>query len=208
MTEPAGNRASGGSFIEAARRRQIVEAAVEVLAEVGYASTTFARIAEQAGISPALISYHFDGKADLLRQVAEHLDDVIDEALTDAIGEPDSHRDAMRRLIEAQVRYFADHTTQIVAMGRLFTEASDDAVNQTLARSHAKALDDLEQMLADGQRDGEYRSFPTRPVAVTLLAALSAVPEELLTRPDTDVGTYATTLADFVDAAIGNGCGS
>lgn len=202
MSERVGTQAQGGSFIEAARRRQIVEAAVEVLAEVGYASTTFARIAKQAGISPALISYHFDGKADLLRHVAEHLDRVIDEALTAAIGEPESHRDALRRLIEAQVRYFADHTTQIVALGRLYTEASDAAVTDTLARGQTKAVADLQEMLAGGQDDGEFRPFPTRPVAVTLLAALSSVPEELLTHPDTDVDAYAVALADLFDAAV------
>lgn len=200
MDEPA--TPEGRTFIENARRRQIVDAAIEVMAEVGYAATTFARIADRAGVSPSLISYHFDGKADLLRQVAEHLDAVIEQALTDAIGEPASHRDALRRLIEAEVRYFAEHTTQILAMGRLYTEASDEAVTETLAQGHDKSLRELEEMLSDGQRAGEFRPFPTRPVAASLLASLSAVPEQLFNDPGTDVDEYAVTLADLFDAAV------
>ena len=40
--------------------------AIEVLAELGYAQTSFARIAERAGISKSVISYHFAGKDELL----------------------------------------------------------------------------------------------------------------------------------------------
>jgi Bacterial regulatory proteins, tetR family len=45
------------TFIEAARRNQIVAAAIDTIAEVGYARASFARIAARAGISPGLISY-------------------------------------------------------------------------------------------------------------------------------------------------------
>ncbi|MFD6455458.1 TetR family transcriptional regulator, partial [Nocardia sp. NPDC060220] len=39
------------SFIEEARRRQIIAATVEVVSELGYANASLARIAERAGIS-------------------------------------------------------------------------------------------------------------------------------------------------------------
>ena len=63
---------------EAARRRQIVAATIEVLAEVGHGATTFTRIARRAGLSSTgLISYHFTDKADLLDEV---LAEVVREA--------------------------------------------------------------------------------------------------------------------------------
>lgn len=61
------------SFIEEARRRQILALAVEVLAEGGYAHASLARIAKHAGISKGVISYHFDGKDDLMTQVVIQL---------------------------------------------------------------------------------------------------------------------------------------
>ena len=50
------------TFTEEARRGQIIACAIEVLAELGYAQTSFARIAERLGISKSVISYHFGGK--------------------------------------------------------------------------------------------------------------------------------------------------
>ena len=52
------------------RRAQIIAAAIETIAELGYAQTSFAKIAKRAGISSTrLISYHFAGKDDLMRAV-------------------------------------------------------------------------------------------------------------------------------------------
>src|SRR5579863_3120226 len=58
------------TFIETARRQQIVAAAIDTIAEVGFAQASLARIAERIGISKGVISYHFAGKDDLIRQVA------------------------------------------------------------------------------------------------------------------------------------------
>ena len=58
------------TFIEKARRQQIVAAAIDTIAEVGFGQASLARIAERIGISKGVISYHFEGKDDLMRQVA------------------------------------------------------------------------------------------------------------------------------------------
>jgi AcrR family transcriptional regulator len=57
-------RERGRTFTEEARRTQIVTAAIETIAELGYAQTSFTQIAKRAGLSgTSLISYHFTGKA-------------------------------------------------------------------------------------------------------------------------------------------------
>ena len=51
-------------FTEHARRAQIVGAAVETIADLGYGQASFAQIARRAGpSSTGLISYHFAHKA-------------------------------------------------------------------------------------------------------------------------------------------------
>jgi AcrR family transcriptional regulator len=51
------------TFTESARRAQIVAAAIDVIADGGYASASFAAIARRAGLSSTgLISYHFASK--------------------------------------------------------------------------------------------------------------------------------------------------
>ena len=48
-----------------ARRRQILKAAVQVIAEKGLCDTGIKDVADQAGTSPALVIYYF-GKKDIL----------------------------------------------------------------------------------------------------------------------------------------------
>jgi TetR/AcrR family transcriptional regulator, fatty acid metabolism regulator protein len=73
-----GEVTSERTFIETARRAQIVAAAIDTIAEAGYAHMSFARIAGRAGISRGLISYHFAGKDDLIKQVVH---DVVEQGV-------------------------------------------------------------------------------------------------------------------------------
>ena len=61
------------SFVSSARRAQIVAAAIETLAEVGYANASLARIAARLGISKGVISYHFAGKDDLIAEIVRQV---------------------------------------------------------------------------------------------------------------------------------------
>lgn len=55
--------------METARRAQIMAAAIDTIAAAGFAGASFAHIAGKLGISRGLISYHFAGKDDLVKEV-------------------------------------------------------------------------------------------------------------------------------------------
>ena len=63
-SEPNGR--AKGSFIEQARRSQIVDTAIRTIAQRGYSQASLAEIAREAGISKGVISYHFEGKDDYI----------------------------------------------------------------------------------------------------------------------------------------------
>ena len=54
-------------------RQKLVLAAIEVLATVGYAATTMARVAQVAGVSPGPRQYYFPRFTDLFVAVVEHV---------------------------------------------------------------------------------------------------------------------------------------
>lgn len=74
------------SFIEDARRAQIVQSALEVIAERGYARATMGRIAQRAGNSRRLVNHHFAGRADLIGQLIAEIVTLFHRA-TRAPGE-------------------------------------------------------------------------------------------------------------------------
>ena len=188
--------------MEQARRAQIVEAATAVIADEGLARATFARIATRAGISPALISYHFGSKDELFRSVAEHVSAWFDAALEARVEGARSYSDALRLLVEAHVSLTTGDSPAARAVVHLYGPGPETAHLRPSGDDRRGSADEIEGMLREGQAEGEFAAFDPRPLAVAIIAALEAAPTDLAARPDADVGTYARELADvFVVAA-------
>lgn len=90
-------QAKAKTFTESARRAQIVAAAIETIAELGYTRASFARIAKQANLSSTgLISYHFANKEELVRTVLEDVFREIGAFMAERMTEPASASAALR----------------------------------------------------------------------------------------------------------------
>jgi AcrR family transcriptional regulator len=68
-------------------RERMLEAALAVLKEDGFAGLTNAKVATRAAENKALISYHFGSKQGLVREVAQTVAAQITSEVLDAIGE-------------------------------------------------------------------------------------------------------------------------
>jgi AcrR family transcriptional regulator len=88
----------------AARREQLVEAAIRVAARDGVASTTTRAIAEEAGASLASVHYCFSSKQELLRAV---LVAIVNE-LTESVPTPAESDSDLATLARARLRALLD----------------------------------------------------------------------------------------------------
>ncbi|MFG1624412.1 TetR/AcrR family transcriptional regulator [Kribbella sp. NPDC049227] len=59
-----------------ATRQRLLEAAVESLAEVGYAATTVSVVATRAGVSRGAAQHHFPTRADLFEAAVEYMTEI------------------------------------------------------------------------------------------------------------------------------------
>ncbi|MDT0265860.1 TetR/AcrR family transcriptional regulator [Streptomyces sp. DSM 44915] len=201
-------RRGGQTFIEAARRDQIVAGAIAVLAEEGYGGASFARIARRVGISPGLISYHFANKEDLVGAVVAQVTEALEAAIADRTGAASDHHAALRAMVEAQVEFFAAHPSEVNALGTIRNNARDTATGAKAALAHrAAATARLERFFRDGQAAGDFAPGDARLLAVTTIGALEAVPLELATRPETDPAHYGRELATLLARTAGAGAG-
>ena len=55
------------------KKRQLIEATIDCIDKLGLSQTTFARIAERAGVSQGIVVFHFQTKEGLLEQTLRHL---------------------------------------------------------------------------------------------------------------------------------------
>ena len=82
-----------------ARRRQILKAAVQVIAEKGLCDTGIKDVADQAGTSPALVIYYFGKKDVLLAEALSFADEQFYAQTADAVAELASARDRLVELV-------------------------------------------------------------------------------------------------------------
>ena len=198
------NRSSGQerSFIERARRAQIVEAAIETIASAGYASASLARIANRAGISKSVISYHFHGKDDLVGEVIKEAIAKADVMMRPRVTAQRSYAAALRAYIESNLAFMAAYPKHVIAL--LNISASTYAGRREdpkAALGLGSAVGDLEELLRRGQRANEFRDFSPRVMAVTIRNAIDAVPLMLATDRKLDLEQYAHELATTFELA-------
>jgi AcrR family transcriptional regulator len=84
-----------------ARRRQILKAAVQVIAEKGLCDTGIKDVADQAGTSPALVIYYFGKKDILLAEALSFADERFYAQTADAVAKMSSARDRLVELVRS-----------------------------------------------------------------------------------------------------------
>jgi AcrR family transcriptional regulator len=186
------------TFIETARRNQIVMAAINTIAEVGYAQASLARIAARAGISRGLISYHFAGKDDLIAQVVH---DVVAEGVAymqPRVMAESSASGMLRAYIESNLAFMREHRNHMVAVVEVarngVTAEGQHRFYRDAEVGRAERL--LGDLLAGLQADGQLRpDFDPEVMAVAIRAAIDAVPPRLVSDPDLDIESYTREIA-------------
>ena len=158
------------TFTGSGRRAQIVTAAIEVIAEVGYAKASFSRIAKRAGLSSTgMISYHFAGKDDLLAACVAEIDQVTGAFMQPRIDAAEGHVAQMRAYVESNIALVGEHPAAV----RALIDIVRNAASQSPSVNGRLAL--FEEHFRAGQAAGAFRPFDERTVAIALLTGLDAV---------------------------------
>jgi len=200
----ASTEAGGGeTFTSTSRRAQIVAAAIDTIAEVGYAQASLGRIAERIGVSKGVISYHFAGKDELVREV---IADVAAKGAAFIRGRAMSETTASGRLrawIESNLEFIGAHRTEMMAFVEIaWGSRGDQAVSPAVGAVLTGGVAAVQELLASGQAGGEFREdFDPQVMAMAIRGAVDAVPPRLARDPRLDAGHYGRELADLFDAA-------
>jgi AcrR family transcriptional regulator len=165
------------------RRTQMLEAAMEVIAERGLCETRIADVADKAGLSPALVVYYFGSKETLLTGALAYAEDLFYiEAFRELTGiEGASHR--LVRLIELacppEVRRERDE------YWTLWVELWSRALRNDEAARKREALDrrwrnTIAEVVREGQRSGEFGPCDPEGFATYLSALMDGLALQVL----------------------------
>lgn len=192
--QPTRKKSQKTTITEAARRAQIIEAAIEVIAGEGFPQASFARIAKQAGLSSTgLISYHFAGKQDLTTATAETIIGDLGAFMTTWMQErATSPHAALVAYIEGLTGYMRTHGARMRALSSVFMHGGFAWSEE----DQESAQGGIAAVLRWGQETGDFRAFDIDVMATTIQRSMDGIPFLQLANPDLDLTHYAAELVE------------
>jgi len=187
------------TFTEEARRRQIVDGTIALVAERGHAGTSLSGIAARAGISKAAVLYHFATKDAVVEATFAH----VVEGFVAAVGAEVDAADGPEAMLLAYLHGTVGHLRRHPEHMRVLVEGlvDDRRGARELAPGAPAAAGRWQAvagMLAEGQDAGAFRPFDTRVLAVVIGGALDAVVAEWLGDPAFDLDAATEELSASV----------
>ncbi|HEY1820489.1 MAG TPA: TetR/AcrR family transcriptional regulator [Trebonia sp.] len=135
MTATPTTRPRGTRLPRLARRRQLLDAAMEVFVARGYHAAAMDEIAERAGVSKPVLYQHFPGKQDLYLALLDESVDRLVEAVTGAIRSTTDNRQRVNATFAAYFGYIAEHS------GTFKLVFESDFTNEPAVRAKLDAAD-------------------------------------------------------------------
>lgn len=177
-----------------------------MIADVGYGKASLAAIAARAGISKGVISYHFAGKNELIEQVVIAVYTAGAEYMIERILAAPTPREMLRAYLVSNIEFIDRSRREMLALGEIFVNhrKPDGALFWGVAEEQP-AIDALTELFESGQREGAFRNFDNRVMAVTIRRAIDGFPPQLLANPDLDASAFAEELVTLFDRATRKG---
>jgi AcrR family transcriptional regulator len=161
-----------------ARRRQILKAAVQVIAEKGLCDTGIKDVADQAGASPALVIYYFGKKDVLLAEALSFADERFYAQTAAAVAELASARDRLVELVRrsCSVGESEDDFDEWVLWLDLWARAPRDPdVARDRAAMDRRWRTTIGEIVRGGQAAGEFTRIDPDAFALRLAALIDGL---------------------------------
>ena len=155
-----------------ARRQQIIDVALRLFAENGFAATPTKLIAQEVGVTEGLIFHYFPNKAALLREAALQRSAFIGDAasLLSQAGDLPA-REVLGGIVLGWVNVFRQRSDVVVTL--LFESQSNKELAGTFRGVVDQMVGSLAGYLASRVEAGELRAdLPTRTSATMFFSSL------------------------------------
>lgn len=200
------SKASEGmrTFTDLARRAQIARCAADALAEVGYSGASMAEIARRAGIAKSVVSYHFAGKDELMKEVVRVALAAYAEFMNPRLEAAKSPSDRLSAYLRGTAAYIVkQHSLHAAVIEIAFNATSADGLPLVATMPLQAPEPSVEEILLDGQQAGEFRDFDVTVVAEMVRSAANhAMVLRHRSDPTTDLDAYADEVIRLFDIGL------
>ncbi|WP_342213280.1 TetR/AcrR family transcriptional regulator, partial [Nocardia wallacei] len=193
--------AAGGTVVVGDIRN--LGTAVEVISEFGYGNASLARIAKRAGISKGVISYHFDGKDDLMTQLVIQLYVSAAERIAPQVGAAQGARDQLLAYLSSNLEFIDANRRYVAALTDVVLNLRDGEGRPRFAMGDGEReiIRPLIDMLREGQRTGEFGDFDPVAMAKSIRDSIDGAAGRAIKESNFDMPAYSAHLCRLYDVA-------
>ena len=189
------------TFTQRKRRDQLVDCAIDALAELGFQATSVSEVARRAGVSKGVVTYHFTAKDDLILAVVGRIFDSVTAALETQLSRT-SPKTFVADYINAWVEYYRTQTRYMLAIREIWSNFRDGSGHQHFGpQAVSGELTVVQRAFEYGQDEGILGRFDARVMAVSIKAALDALLDQLAAEPELDLEAYGGELVSMFERA-------
>jgi len=195
MTSSSADAAQPLSRIQLARRSRVIVAAIAVINRDGLAAASVDTIAKQAAIGKSTVLYHFKSKEGIYEAVVGNLFADGAAYMAPYILAAKTPKERLHAYITANLRYIAEHADHIAAAHQI--------ANSTIAKDAGdQAVDWLQHMLEDGQKEGVFGTFDARVTSLVIRGTIDNASYYFLSHPTINTDLYIQEVAQLFSNAV------
>lgn len=185
------------------RKQQLLDAASELFASRGYASTRIVDICAAAGVAKGLFYWYFDTKDSLFAELVRSMRLALRRAQGAAMDPQTDPVARIRAGTEATIRFMAEHRAYYALLDHERSDAHDEVVAGALSEGAEVYASDVERLVRDGQSMGLIPDADPRLVAVGVVGTVSSFAHALRSgRITQGPDELATFVGEWVERAV------
>lgn len=174
-----------------ARREDIISAAITVINQDGYASSSIDKIAKEAGTNKSTVLYHFGSKDALNKAIVGTLFEDGAAYMGTYIVAAHTYSDKLRAYITSNLQFISEHVEHIAAVHQI--------QKNTIPVDNDEALIWLEKMLKEGQLTKDFGKFDPGTIAMIIRLVIDNASFYIISHPALDVDVYAHEIVQMFD---------
>jgi AcrR family transcriptional regulator len=192
------------TFTEVARRKQIIEATIQTLAEKGIVNSSMAEIANTIDIGKPVIRYYYKSKDELFDQTRSTIFERSDAFVRSQVEAEDSALEKLRAFIVADVGYVGGHRNEALAEMELYSHYDTPEAKKVFSETYLMPNHQyLGEILSGGQESGEFGQFPVATVTSLIIGALEGIGSQWTLDPESiDLDECGRTLLEMLEPFV------
>ena len=158
------------------RQFQIMEAAMKVFTQKGFASARMDDIVKASGLSKGAIYHHYDGKKDIFLALIEHWETQTFPNFYNKNGKKRSASDTLRDFANEIVKVFKSRSYVFHGEVEFWSLSNqDDEVRKRSQELYEKIINLFELVVNKGIREKEFIKVDSRMTAIYILSVFQGI---------------------------------